>query len=110
MNEYHKGLVAEVSDNTAKIVWPQDNWGITSGLKKELIKAISNIRGVEFKKELVEATLYIALAHMKKRDAKDKAFQKKRQDQIKQAALARIPMERIQAGVTVNKESANAAS
>lgn len=106
MNEYHKKLITEVSDNTAKIVWPRDEWGITSGVKKELVKAISNIRGVEFKQELLEAVLYTAIAHIKKRKVKDTAFQKLRQENIKKAAVARAPMERLQIGKPAVKESA----
>lgn len=106
MKEEYKKLIAEVSDNPAAVKYPMDRWGITSDLRKAITKAVGNIRGSEFKQEMIEATLYIALAHIKKRADKDKALAAKRVADIKKAAQARVPMERIQASIPVKKEAA----
>lgn len=64
-------LVQNVSTNPAAIEWPQDQWGFTTGLRKELTSAARRVVGQDDKHDLLIATLSVALAHVRKRKEVD---------------------------------------
>ncbi|QOE32113.1 hypothetical protein CPT_Palo_054 [Rhizobium phage Palo] len=97
-------LVENVSANPAQIVWPTDTWGITSDLRKALMRAAGSVQGVPEKHELFVATLMVGLAHIKARRDRDVGNREKRVAEIKQAAVARRPLERFSTYNT-NKEA-----
>lgn len=98
-----KELMDNVSDNSSLIVWPRDEWGFTSELKKAIVKIASRVP-TEEKSDLAIATLMVALAHLKKRRAKDARVAKLMLDETAKAEIAREPMERF--GKVTKKEAA----
>ncbi|AGC35622.1 hypothetical protein HOS22_gp56 [Rhizobium phage RHEph08] len=88
-------LVENVPANPANIVWPMDQWGITSDLRKALIQAAGSVKGVPEKHELILATIMVGLAHIKSRRGRDQELLKKRVGEIKAAAVRRQPLERF---------------
>lgn len=70
-DEEMKVLMENVATNPAKVEWPRDTWGFTSPLKKELLKAASNVRGDKDKFTLLTSVLIIAIKHLKARQTVD---------------------------------------
>jgi hypothetical protein len=100
-----KALLANVSDNPAKLEFPTDKWGFTSGIKKEVLKAASTVRGQQDKHDLLTATIAVLLQHIKVRLDKDRIAQEQRLAEIDAARDERAPRERVTATVTAsNKE------
>lgn len=56
--------VPDVSPNPAQVDWPTDPWGLTKDLRDAITRLGSRIAGHVDKKELVNQTLVIALAHL----------------------------------------------
>ena len=95
-----KELVAAAGDNPATLVFPTDRWGFTSGIKREVLKAASTVRGQDDKHALLVGTLAVLIAHIKKRKAKDEQVQADRMAGIQAARTERAPRERVTAIVT----------
>lgn len=92
-------LMKDVSDNPVNIKWPRDQWGNTTGIKKELLKAASNIRGNADKHDVLLNTLAVAIAHVQKRRAKDVAYVKASREIKIAAEQERAPRQRVSASV-----------
>ncbi len=92
-----KELMENVSDNPAQIKWPSDQWGFTTEVKKAISSAAGRLGGSQDKHDLLIATLMVALAHVKKRHAKDVRVRAERLGKIKQQQVARQPLERFHA-------------
>lgn len=108
---YWAKLVRNVSDNTAAISWPRDRFGTTSDFKKEFGRAANNLGGNEEKEEILIATLYVAIAHIKARSAKDRRNKEARLAKIRKAAEDRMPLETFHTyNRTPVKETKNASS
>ena len=53
------------SGNVANLVWPTDQYGLTKDLKTAVTQLASRVAGHPDKKQLVDAVLIIAIAHIK---------------------------------------------
>jgi hypothetical protein len=87
-----KELMQRVDTNPAKVEWPRDTWGFTSPVKKELLKALSAIKGDADKTILMESVLIIALKHMKARaeaDVRERALRSERLEKAQEERLVR---------------------
>jgi len=71
--EQIKALIAKTGPNPALLEFPTDTWGFTSGVRKEVLKAASSVRGQDDKHLLLIGTLQVLLAHIKARYEPDKA-------------------------------------
>lgn len=60
-----------VGANPALLPWPTDQWGLTKDLKQAITQLGSRIAGHEDKKELVDATLAVALAFLEAKYEQD---------------------------------------
>ncbi len=92
-----KLLIAQVTDNPAKIVFPTDRWGFTSKIKKEILLAASAVKGQPDKHDLLLGTLVVLITHIKLRkekDAKEKAINMAR---MQAAHEERLPREQFSA-------------
>ena len=94
-----KYWVAKVGTNPAALEFPTDRWGFTSGIKKEVLKAASTIKGQDDKEALITAVLAILLQHIRVRHKSDKALQAERAIRYAEAADERAPRERVGAAV-----------
>lgn len=65
--EQIKELVAKTGPNPALLEFPTDTWGFTSGVRKEVLKAASSVRGQADKHLLLIGTLQVLIAHIKAR-------------------------------------------
>lgn len=95
-----KELIAQVTDNPAKLVFPTDRWGFTSEVKKAILKAAGSVRGHEDKHDILLATLVVLVTHVKLRKDKDVAEKALRLERIQKAADERLPRE----GYSSNKK------
>jgi hypothetical protein len=84
-DEEMKVLMENVATNPAKVEWPRDTWGFTSPLKKELLKAASNVKGDKDKHTLLTSVLIIAIKHLQARQTVD-VEARKQQAAFNQAA------------------------
>lgn len=66
-----KELLASVPANPADLKFPTDKWGFTSGVRREVLKAASSVRGQEEKHDLLVMTLAILIQHIHARKPKD---------------------------------------
>lgn len=94
-----KQLMDEVSANPTEIKWPRDQWGNTTGFKKEFLKAASNVRGNADKHDVLLNTLAVAIAHIQKRRAKDVAYTKASREVKLAAEIERAPRQRVSASI-----------
>lgn len=94
-------LVAKAGANPAALVFPTDKWGFTSGIKTQVLKAASTVKGSDDKHALLIGTLAVLIAHVKARLESDKAQQTVRLQRIQHAADERAPRERV-SGAPVN--------
>ena len=72
-----KYLIQEVSANPAELKFPTDKWGFTSGVRREVLKMASTVRGQKDKHDLLVGTLAILIAHIQKRLPVDAELQAK---------------------------------
>jgi len=93
-----KEYTAKAVANPALLEFPQDKWGFTSGIKKEVLKAASTIRGAQDKHDLVIAVLAVLIQHIKLRKASDEELQAERIRRQAEAAERRSG-NRVQAAV-----------
>lgn len=66
-------LMKHANANPALLEFPRDVHGFTSPLRKEILNAAGRVGGFQDKQDLLLTTLYVAVAHVKARFAKDKA-------------------------------------
>lgn len=69
-----QALLNRVETNPAKVEFPRDIWGFTSGLKKAAMLAASEIKGQQDKHELFVAVLDVLKAHVEARLDVDRTF------------------------------------
>lgn len=93
--EFIKGLIKEAGPNPALLKFPADQWGFTSGIKREVLRAASSVRGNEEKQKLLLGTLAVLQAHIRARYAPDKVEAAKRNASIEAAAQERLMRERV---------------
>lgn len=93
-----KALIANVSDNPAKVEFPTDKWGFTSAIRKEVLKAASNVKGNEEKHNLLLGTLAILCQHIMVRKEGDLFMFDLRRKEMREAADELAPRQRIAAG------------
>ena len=86
---------AESTSNASLLEFPTDKWGFTSGIKKEVLKVASTIRGKDDKHMILVQTMAVLMAHIKGRLTLDKEHEEKRQEQIKKLDAERLPRERV---------------
>lgn len=86
-------LIKAAGPNAAKLEFPTDQWGFTSGLKKEVLKAASAVQGQTDKHDLLVGTILVLLAHIKARKDDDAAFRVRRLNIQAAAELERRPRE-----------------
>lgn len=67
-----KELLAAVSANPADLKFPTDKWGFTAGVRREVLRAASSVRGQDEKHDLLVMTLAILIQHIHARKPKDK--------------------------------------
>lgn len=94
-----KDWVARTTANSAELQFPTDKWGFTSGIKKEVLKAASTIRGQQDKTDLVMAVMAILMQHIRLRQKPDQELQAVRQERYAAAKAERAPRERVTAAV-----------
>lgn len=99
-----KEAVKKATANPVKMEFPQDKWGFTSQIKKEVLKAAGTVRGQQDKHDLLVATLAMLLQHIKLRLEPDRALQQERIKRLDDAAAERASRERIGATPTAPKE------
>lgn len=104
--EEMKVLMDNVATNPAKVEWPRDTWGFTSPLKKELLKAASNVRGDKDKYTLLTSVLVIAIKHLKARQEVDVEQRKKQLAYNQTAQEERLKRQRFY-GQTPAQEASN---
>lgn len=92
-------LVAKATANPALLEFPTDKWGFTSGIKKEILKAASTVRGQDDKHDLLVGTLAVLIRHIQLRKASDKATEDHRRSVQEAARAERAPRERVGASV-----------
>ena len=92
-----KELIVNVSDNPGAIVFPTDQWGFTSQVRKAVLTAASTVRGQDDKHLLLVGTLSVLLAHIKARLPKDKQYQADRLASQAVEEAARTSRERVRA-------------
>ena len=88
-----KALIAVAGANPATLVFPQDKWGFTSALKKEILKAAGSVKGQDDKHDLLLGTLVVLVTHIKARKDKDAADKVKFMRELEQAHKDRLPRE-----------------
>ena len=71
--EQVKELIAKTGANPALLEFPTDQWGFTSGVRKEVLRAASSVRGQADKHLLLIGTLQVLIAHIKARYEPDQA-------------------------------------
>lgn len=94
-----KDLLAKVGTNPAKLEFPQDRWGFTSAIRKEVLKAASAVKGQDDKHDLLLSTLLVLLTHIKARKDADAANRQKFMKELDKAHLERLPREQYSAPV-----------
>lgn len=67
-----KKVYEPTSHNPAFIVWPTDIWGVTKEFKTAVMRMASNTRGDDKKREMIDETIRIALAHFDAKFIDDK--------------------------------------
>lgn len=94
-----KTWVAKAGTNPAELQFPTDRWGFTSGIKKEVLKAASTIRGQQDKTDLVISVLAVLIQHIKLRQSQDAALAAISLQRQNAAIDGRAPRERVTAAV-----------
>lgn len=92
-----RDLLAKVGTNPAKLEFPQDRWGFTSAIRKEVLKAASAVKGQDDKHNLLLSTLLVLLTHIKARKDADTENRKKFMSELDKAHLERLPREQYSA-------------
>lgn len=92
-------LIKAAGPNAAALEFPTDQWGFTSGLKKEVLKAASSVQGQTEKHELLVGTILVLLAHIKARKDADAEYRLQRLAIQERAAIERLPREATGGGV-----------
>lgn len=88
-----KEMLKTVSANPAEIKFPKDQWGFTSGVRREVLRACASVRGNDEKHAILVATLAILLQHTHKRLPKDKELNKTLLERRKAATAGRAVKE-----------------
>lgn len=99
-----KELVAKATANPATLDFPQDPWGFTSQIKKEVLKAGSTVRGQQDKHDLLIGTLSVLIRHLQLRLPADRAVANTQLERMKAAQAERAPRERIGASPSAPTE------
>lgn len=92
-------LIKAATANAATLQFPTDQWGFTSGLKKEVLKAASAVQGQTDKHDLLVGTILVLLAHIKARKDADAAYRVRRLEIQAAAEAERLPREATGGGV-----------
>lgn len=66
-------MIENVDTNPTKVVFPTDQWGFTSDLKKAVLLAAGTVQAQQDKHDLLLATLGVLMNHIRKRKATDEA-------------------------------------
>lgn len=85
---------AESTSNPAQIEFPTDKWGFTSGIKKEVLRVASTIRGKDDKHAILVMTMAVLAAHIKGRLLLDKKHEQARKETLAALEAERLPRER----------------
>jgi hypothetical protein len=94
-----RDLLATVGTNPAALQFPQDRWGFTSAIRKEVLKAASAVKGQEDKHNLLLSTLLVLITHIKARKDADAANRQKFHEELEKAHMERLPREQYSAPV-----------
>lgn len=92
-----KYWVKQAGTNPAALKFPTDKWGFTSGIKKEVLKAASTVRGAQDKTDLILSVMAVLMQHIKLRQAVDAENRIVSRARYAEAAADRAPRERITA-------------
>ena len=114
--EKFKAMIAkaESTSNPALLEFPTDKWGFTSGIKKEVLRVASTIRGKDDKHAILVQTMAVLAAHIKGRLQLDKAHAEARAEALAKLEAERLPRERTtgraipsEGRIVVNMERTN---